>query len=198
MKVIGLTGSLGAGKSTVARMFGVLGASVIDADQVARAVVAPRLPAWEDIIEEFGEEVLNCDSTLNRKRLAEIVFADPEKRERLNSITHPRIIEEITNMVERHRAEGTEVLLIEAALIAEKGGMGGLISALIVVTADEESQINRVVIDRGLSREEALLRLRAQMSGEEKAARATYVIDNSGSLQDTARQVQELWEELSG
>ncbi|MCH8029936.1 MAG: dephospho-CoA kinase [Candidatus Dadabacteria bacterium] len=198
MKVIGLTGSLGAGKSTVARMFGVLGASVIDADQVARAVVAPRLPAWEDIIEEFGEEVLNCDSTLNRKKLAEIVFADPEKRERLNSITHPRIIEEITNMVERHRAEGTEVLLIEAALIAEKGGMGGLISALIVVTADEESQINRVMIDRRLSREEALLRLRAQMSGEEKAARATYVIDNSGSLQDTARQVQELWEELSG
>jgi len=179
-------------------MFGVLGASVIDADQVARAVVAPRLPAWEDIIEEFGEEVLNCDSTLNRKKLAEIVFADLEKRERLNSITHPRIIEEITNMVERHRAKGTEVLLIEAALIAEKGGMGGLISALIVVTADEESQINRVIIDRRLSREEALLRLRAQMSGEEKATRATYVIDNSGSLQDTARQVQELWEELSG
>lgn len=188
---------MGAGKSTVARMFAVLGASVIDADQVARAVVAPRLPAWEDIIEEFGEEVLNCDSTLNRKKLAEIVFADAEKRERLNAITHPRIIEQIKEMVERHRAQGAGVVLIEAALIAEKEGMGGLISALIVVTADEESQISRVMSERGLLREEAELRLRAQMSGEEKAARATYLIDNSGSLEDTAQQVQELWEKLS-
>ncbi len=194
MKVIGLTGNIACGKSVVAGMFRELGASVIDADQVARLVVEPGQPAWKEIVERFGEGVLNPDGTINRRRLGEIVFRDAEKREELNRITHPRIIEKIRELIEEHRKEGARVVIVEATLIVEKGGMKPIIGDLIVVTADEETQIMRLTQRVGLSREEALLRIKSQMPVSEKVKHATYVIDNSGDLEKTREQVKRVWE----
>ena len=194
MKIVGLTGNIASGKSVVASMFRELGASIIDADQIARLVVEPGQPAWKEIVERFGEEVLNSDGTINRSRLGEIVFRDGEKREELNRITHPRIIEKIKELIEKHRKEGAEAVIVEAALIAERGGMKPIISDLIVVTADEETQISRLTQRVGLSREEALLRIKSQMPISEKVKHATYVIDNSGNLEETRDQVKKVWE----
>jgi dephospho-CoA kinase len=194
MKVIGLTGNIACGKSVVAGMFRELGASVIDADQVARLIVEPGQPAWKEIVERFGEGVLNPDGTINRRRLGEIVFRDAEKREELNRITHPRIIEKIRELIEEHRKEGVRVVIVEATLIVEKGGMKPIIGDLIVVTADEETQIMRLTQRVGLSREEALFRIKSQMPVSEKVKHATYVIDNSGDLEKTREQVKRVWE----
>lgn len=197
MKVIGLTGGVACGKSVVASMFRELGANIIDADQVARLVVKPGQPAWKEIVERFGEVVLNSDGTINRNQLGGIVFGDEEKREELNRITHPRIIGKIKELIEEHRNEGAGVVIVEAALIVEKGGMKPIISDLIVVTADEETQIKRLTQGVGLSREEALLRIKSQMPISEKIKHATHVIDNSGNLETTRNQVKEIWEKIS-
>jgi dephospho-CoA kinase len=194
MKVIGLTGNIGCGKSVVASMFRELGAVIIDADQVARLVVEPGQPAWKEIVERFGKEVLNPDGTINRSRLGEIVFRDEEKREELNRITHPRIIERIKEIIEKYRKEGAKIVIIEAALIVEKGGMKPIIDDLIVVTADEETQMRRLTQMVGLSQEDALLRIKSQMPTSEKIKHATYVIDNSGGLEETREQVKKVWE----
>jgi dephospho-CoA kinase len=196
MKVIGLTGNIACGKSVVARMFEELGAKIIDADRIARLVVEPGEPAWKEIVEKFGEGILNTDRTIDRNKLGEIVFNDDEKREELNRITHPRIIERIKERIEEYRGEKAKVVMIEAALIVEKGGMRPLINDLIVVTADEETQIKRLIERSGLSREEAFSRIRSQMPISEKVKHATYVIDNSGSLGHTRRQVEEIWERI--
>jgi dephospho-CoA kinase len=197
MKVIGLTGGVACGKSVVASMFRELGANIIDADQVARSVVKPGQPAWKEIVERFGEVVLNSDGTINRNQLGGIVFGDGEKREELNRITHPRIIGKIKELIEEHRNEGAGVVIVEAALIVEKGGMKPIISDLIVVTADEETQIKRLTQGVGLSREEALLRIKSQMPISEKIKHATHVIDNSGNLETTRNQVKEIWEKIN-
>ena len=196
MKVIGLTGNIGCGKSVVARMFEELGARVIDADRIARLVVDPGEPAWKEIVKTFGKEILNQDGTINRGRLGEIVFNDKEKRETLNGITHPRIIERIKELIEEAGRENVEVVIVEAALIVEKGGMKPLINDLIVVTADEKAQIRRLMGRDRFSREAALSRIRSQMPLSEKVGLATYVIDNSGTLEETRRQVEEVWKRI--
>jgi dephospho-CoA kinase len=197
MKVIGLTGNIGCGKSVVARMFEELGARVIDADLVARLVVEPGEPAWNEIVQTFGEAILNSDGTINRGKLGEIVFNDKEKREALNRITHPRIIERIKELIEEFRKENVEVVIVEAALIVEKGGVKPLINDLIVVTADEEAQIRRLIERNALSREEALSRIKSQMPLSEKVKYATYLIDNSGTLDETRKQVEEVWKRIN-
>lgn len=196
MRVIGLTGNIACGKSVVARMFEELGARIIDADLIARLVVEPGKPAWEEIVERFGRGVLNPDMTINRGRLGDIVFRDKEKREELNRITHPRIIERIKELIEEYEKNGVGVVIVEAALIVEKGGMKPLIKDLIVVTSDEETQIRRLMERSGLSREEALSRIRSQMPSSEKVKYATYVIDNSGTLEETKKQVEEVWRRI--
>jgi dephospho-CoA kinase len=197
MKVIGLTGNIACGKSVVARMLEELGAKVIDADQIARLVVEPGEPAWKEITEKFGKEVLNLDRTINRQKLGEIVFRDKEKREELNRITHPRIIGKIKEIIEGYRKEGVEVVVVEAALIVEKGGLRPIIGDLIVVIADEETQIGRLIERNGFSREEALSRIKSQMPISEKIKYATYVIDNSGTLEETRKQVEEVWKRIN-
>ncbi|MBI2487363.1 MAG: dephospho-CoA kinase [Deltaproteobacteria bacterium] len=196
MKVIGLTGNIGCGKSVVARMFEELGARVIDADRIARLVVEPGESAWKEIVQTFGEAILNSDGTINRSKLGEIVFNDKEKREALNRITHPRIVERIKEVIEDFRKENVEVVIVEAALIVEKGGMKPLINDLIVVTADEETQIRRLIERNALSREEALSRIKSQMPLSEKVKYATYVIDNSGTLDEMRKQVEEVWKRI--
>ena len=185
MKVIGITGNIASGKSTVARMFEALGARIIDADEIARIVVEPGEPAWKEIVGEFGKDILEPGGAIDRKRLGGIVFGDEARRKRLNEITHPRIMERIRGLVREYEKEKAPVVMIEAALIVEKGGLKDLIDALIVVTADEETQIRRLMEGKGYSREEAVSRLRAQMPAREKMIHGDYIIDNSGSLEDT-------------
>jgi dephospho-CoA kinase len=196
MKVIGLTGNIGCGKSVVAKMFEELGAKVIDADQIARMIVQPGEPAWKEIIEKFGKDILKDDGTIDRKKLGKIVFEDEGKREELNQITHPRIIGKIRELIEKYRRENQKVVVVEAALIVEKGGLSDIIDELIVVTSDEETQIKRLVEGRGLSKEEAISRIRSQMPVEEKVKHATYVIDNSGNLEETRKQVERIWKSI--
>lgn len=196
VKVIGITGNIASGKSSVARMFEELGARIIDADEIARTVVEPGEPAWKEIVLEFGEEILDPGGAINRKKLADIVFRDEARRNRLNDITHARIMERIRGLVRDYEKESAAVVMIEATLIVEKGGLKNLIDALIVVTADEEREIARLVEGKGYSREEAVSRLKAQMPAEEKIKHADYVIDNSGSLDDTRAQVEAVWEKI--
>jgi dephospho-CoA kinase len=196
VKVYGITGNIASGKSTVARMFEELGARIIDADDVARAVVEPHEPAWKEIADEFGNEVLNPDGRINRKKLADIVFRDEARRGRLNDITHPRIKERISQLLREYEKGGASLAMVEATLIVERGGLRSLIDGLIVVTADEETQIERLLKEKDYTREEAVSRLRAQMPAVEKARHGDYVIDNSGSLEDTRRRVKEVWEAI--
>lgn len=196
MKLIGLTGNIACGKSTVARIFEGLGAKIIDADEIARSIVEPGKPAWREIVETFGNEVLNPDNTVNRKKLGEIIFNDEDKRKALNGITHPRIIGRVRELVEIYGKENTPVVIIEAALIVEKGGLKDLIDSLIVVTADEESQMKRLIERSGYTREEALSRIKSQMPSLEKVKHADYVIENSGTMENAEVQVKALWEKF--
>lgn len=196
MKVIGITGNIASGKSSAARMFEELGARIIDADEIARKVVEPGEPAWKESVQEFGKEILEPDGAINRKKLADIVFRDEGRRKRLNEITHPRIKDKIIGLLNEYKKEGATVVMIEATLIVERGGLMDLIDGLIVVTADEEKQIERLVQGKGYTREEAVSRLRAQMPAEEKVKHADYVIDNSGSPGDTRIQVKAVWEKI--
>lgn len=177
-------------------MFEELGARIIDADDVARAVVEPGEPAWKDIADEFGKEVLEPGGRINRKKLAEIVFSDEARRGKLNDITHPRIKERIKGLLREYEKGGAQVVMIEATLIVERGGLRSLIDGLIVVTADEETQIERLVREKGYTRDEAVSRLGAQMPAGEKVKYGDYVIDNSGPLEDTRRRVNEVWEAI--
>ena len=196
MKVVGLTGNIASGKTEVAKIFKELGAKIIDADQIAREIVKPGEVAWKDICDEFGEEILNSDCRINRVKLGEIVFNDKEKRERLNNITHPRIIERIKGLIKKYKRDNVKVVVIEAALIVEKGGLRNTIDELVVVTADEEGQIKRIIKRDDLKREDAISRLNSQMPVSEKVKHATYVIDNSRNLKETRKQVEEVWEKL--
>ena len=198
MKVLGLTGNIASGKSLVATMFEELGARVIDVDDIARMIVEPDQPAWNEIVGGFGDVILNQDKTINRKKLGDIIFNDKEKREILNNITHPRIMAIVRNKVEEYRNQNVELTIIEAALIVEKGGLKDLIEKLIVVTSDKSSQIERLADRDGFSREEAMSRINSQMPADEKVRFADYIIDNSGSRYETNVQVQKIWEELTG
>ncbi len=194
-RVIGLTGGIGSGKSTVAAMLAQLGAEVIDADQVAREVVKPGLPGFEDIVREFGREVLQPDGTLDRKRLGARVFADPGARRRLEAITHPRIAAETVRRVTEAGARGIEIVIYEATLLVENK-IHETLDGLIVVTAAPSEQIARVAARDGLSRAEVEQRMAAQLPMEKKLAVADWVIHNDGALAETRRQVEALWRTL--
>ncbi len=196
MKVVGLTGNIASGKTEVAKIFKDLGAKIIDADQIAREIVKPGEIAWEEIRREFGDEILNSDRTINRLKLGEIVFKDNEERDRINKITHPRIIERMKELIKKYKKDNVKVVIIEAALIVERGGLKDTIDGLIVITADEETQIKRIIKRDELKRDEAISRINSQMPIAEKVKHATYVIDNSGTLSETRKQVEEVWEKL--
>ena len=197
MKVLGLTGNIASGKSTVARMLEGMGARIIDADQIAREVVEPEKPAWVDIVKKFGPGILSPDGTIDRQRLGEIVFGDESQRRLLMDITHPRIKEAVRERLAEYKEENAPVVVVEAALIVEKGGLREFLDGLIVVTADEESQIERLAKRSGHTREEALARISSQMPAGEKALHADYLIDNSGTEEETEALVRKLWEEIS-
>jgi dephospho-CoA kinase len=185
MKIIGLTGGIASGKSTVSRALQDLGAIIIDADEVAHAIIEPGKPAWEDIVEHFGLGVLNPDQTIDREKLGAIVFNDPARLQVLNQITHPRVGEQFKQMIKNIKSQQSDaVLFIEVPLLYETH-MDRICDEVWVVWVDEETQIQRLMKRDGLSREDALKRIDAQMSLDEKAKRADVVIDNRFSIEET-------------
>ncbi|SMB99112.1 dephospho-CoA kinase [Thermanaeromonas toyohensis ToBE] len=198
MIVIGLTGGIGAGKSTVARFLKELGAKVIDADVVARKVVEPGKPAWEEIRDIFGPQYLNPDGTINRRALGNLIFNDAQARAKLNAITHPQIKAEILKEIERYRGEEPKgVVVIEAPLLLE-ARMEDMVDEIWVVTAPEEVRLQRLMERDNLSQEEALKRIRAQLPEEIRVKYATRIINTRGNLEATRAAVRAAWEELRG
>jgi len=197
MKIIGLTGGIGSGKSTVAKIFSKLGADVIDADEIAREIVEPGKITWKRLLSEFGKEMLNDDETLNRSLLAKVVFEDKTKRARLNSIMHPRIQEEIISRIDKYRsANEARVVIIEAALLVERKGLLKLLDKLIVVSVDGKSRISRIKKRDNLSSEEILSRVRSQISDDQKIKLADFIVDNTGSIERTELQVKKIWKTI--
>jgi dephospho-CoA kinase len=192
----GLTGGIATGKSTVSAMFAHLGARVIDADLLAREVVAPGQPAHAAIVKEFGPEVLQSDGYLDRKRLGAIVFADAERRKRLEAITHPAIRQRqarILSVFEEEAFEG--VVIWDVALLFETGGDAAM-DKIVVAYADEATELERLMARDGIGEAAARARIQSQMPVAEKAKRAHYVIDNSGTRAATQAQVRQVFQAL--
>ena len=193
---VGLTGSIGVGKSFVASVFVELGCHVVDADQTAREVVIPGTPGLKALTEVFGEEILNPDGTLDRKQLGAVVFNDESQRQRLNHILHPFIIvrqDEIMNAWEAEDPDG--IGIIDAALMIESGGYKRF-DKLIVVHCRPEVQLERLMLRDKLSRDEALRRINSQMSQEEKQKFAHYLIDTSDGFEITRSRSVEIYNQL--
>lgn len=193
--VIGLTGGIATGKSTVARMFEKLGAVVVSADEAARRVVEPGEPALQEIREAFGDEVLAPDGTLDRRALGDIVFADEEARRRLEAITHPRIRQQTKAEIDAAAEQGRTVIA-EIPLLFESDGARAMVDKTIVVYVDEKTQEERLMVRDGWSRDQARARMASQLPLAKKAAMADWVIDNGGSLEETKNQVEDLWRKL--
>jgi len=182
---VGMTGSIGVGKSFVASVFVELGCHVLDADQTAREVVMPGTPGLKALTEAFGEEILNTDGTLDRKQLGAVIFADQSKREQLNHILHPFIIarqDEIMNAWEAEDPDG--IGIVDAALMIESGGYKRF-DKLIVVHCRPDVQLERLMLRDKLSRDEALRRINSQMPQDEKQKYADYLIDTSDGFELT-------------
>jgi dephospho-CoA kinase len=193
---VGLTGSIGVGKSFVASVLAELGCHVLDADQTAREVVAPNSAGLHAVVEAFGADVVQDDETLDRKRLGALVFADEEKRQRLNSILHPYIIaaqDEQLRTWETMDPHGIGV--IDAALMIESGGYERF-DKVIVVYCDPDVQLQRVMVRNGFSRGEAAKRIGAQLSQEEKKKVADYLIDTSQGFEATRKRTEEVYRQL--
>jgi dephospho-CoA kinase len=195
LKIVGLTGGIGTGKSTVAKMFVKRGAKLIDADLVAREVVNPEKPAYLDILKEFGEKVLLPDKTINREALGDIVFNDEEKRNKLNTFTHPRIGEEMVGLIQKYTKEGAEITIIDAALLFESKATSW-IKPVIVVIADMDIKTERICNRDALCVEDVQKRMDSQWSDEKRAKLADYVIDNSTDLESLEEQAEEIWQKL--
>jgi len=194
--LIGVTGGIATGKSVVAAMLEELGAPLIDFDLLARRVVEPERPAWRDIVAYFGEQAIKRDRTLDREWVAEIVFADREKRRMLESFTHPRIREEFVAEVRLIRREDPNAIIQAVVPLLIESDLQSVFDHVVVVYTPPDVQIQRLVDRDGLDREAAEARLRAQIPIDDKIEHADSVIDNSGSLENTSRQVEELWQRL--
>jgi len=197
MRVFGLTGNIGSGKSTVAAMLREAGIPVLDADRISREVTAPGGRAYDAVVQAFGGGIVRDDGSIDRKRLGEIVFSDPSLRARLEAITHPAILEAMKGAIAVIEREGHRAAVVEATLIHESGKKG-MVEAVISVTCDRETAISRLAARDGMSRRQAEARLRAQMDADRKAGASEYVIDNSGTIGETRRQVERLARTLLG
>ena len=190
LKVFGLTGGIGSGKSTVAQLFAARGVPVVDADALAREVVVPGAPAHAEVAAAWPEAIA-ADGTIDRKRLGDVIFADPAARARLEAILHPRIAAAAAARLAALASEGHQLALYEATLLVESGRWRDF-DGLIVVTASTETQISRAMARDGLSRAQAEARVRAQLPTQEKVRVATHVIDNDGARAATEVQVEAL------
>jgi dephospho-CoA kinase len=190
---VGLTGGIGAGKSEVSKRLAAQGAVVIDADLIAREVVAPGTDGLAEIVAAFGPGILTPDGALDRVGLGDIVFADPDKLAGLNAIVHPRVG---MRMGELEDSAGPGAVVVHDVPLIAENGLAGAYDLVVVIDVQPRVQLDRLVRQRGMSREQAEARMAAQASREERLAIATIVVDNSGSLAELDRQAGELWAEL--
>ena len=190
---VGLTGGIGAGKSEVSRRLQSHGAIVIDADQVAREVVAPGTAGLAEVVAAFGEAVLAADGSLDRERLGEMVFADPSLRAKLNDIVHPLVGR---RMQELEQAAGKAAIVVHDIPLLAENHLAGHFDEIVVEDVPPRVQAERLAKERGMTPEQAEARMRAQATREERLAVATIVVDNSGSLAELDRETGDLWAEL--
>lgn len=195
-RIVGLTGGIASGKSTVSAIFRELGAFVIDADEVARDVVRPGSEGLNEIVARFGKTVLREDGSLDREALGKVVFSDAAARQDLNMITHPRIGMEMMARAAQAGAEGHPFVIYDAALIVENG-LHHALQGLIVVACRPETQLQRIMSRDGLSETDARARIEAQLPLAQKIAVATWVIQNDGKLEDTRAQAEHIYAELT-
>jgi dephospho-CoA kinase len=192
MLVIGLTGSIGTGKSEAARQMETLGATLISADQVGHEAYTPNTEAWEKVVAAFGDSILGEDGEIDRRKLGAIVFSDAEHLTKLNEIMHPRMARMVADKIEILRTQGVEVVVVEAALLFE-AGWDSLVEEVWVTDSPEQMVIERLKNRNGLSEEEARKRISSQMDRAERLAKADCVIDNSGDMAGLGKAVKELW-----
>ena len=195
MILVGLTGGIGSGKSTVARLLAERGAVVVDADELAREALRPGTRTFEQVWALFGDEVVTADGELDRAAIAAIVFGDEKKRRALESITHPEVFRLLAEAVEWHR-DSDNVVVFDAPLIIETG-FHEACDVVVVVTASEETRIERLRRDRGMSQAEASVRMASQVGAEVREAAADVIIDNDGDLPALERQIDQLWANLA-
>ena len=196
MLIVGLTGGVASGKSTVSNILREEGAYLIDADQIARDLVQPHTPVWRELIKTFGKDILQQDGSIHRKRLATIVFSDREKRDQLNQLLHPRIQEEMQRRVRAiGQSDPDAIVVIDAALLVETGAHRDM-DQLIVVQATEAQQVERLRGREGMDLEEAKRIVSAQMPLGEKLKVADFVIGNEGAIEETRRKAKEVFQEL--
>ncbi len=196
MLVLGLTGNIGCGKSSVSTIFMENNIKVVDADIVARQIFDDK-NLLNEVFSTFGESIKNQDGSLNRRALGNIVFNDDEKLILLNNLTHPKIKQKILSKVEEYKNQGEKIVVIDAALLIEDDYIP-YIQKLILITCRKEIQINRIIARDNCTKEEAISRINSQMSQEEKAKFADYIIDNSNSFEELQKKVLELISVLQG
>lgn len=195
MQLIGLTGGIASGKSTVAKILEQLGAAVVNADALAREVVEPGRDAWKEIVDAFGAEVLQPDQSVDRQKLRAIIFNNPEARKKLESIIHPRVRTLAEERIRQHAAAGYEVVVYEVPLLFE-GNLQDLLRPVILVACDIDTQRRRLQQRDRLDAATAQKQIDAQMSLEKKRRLADYIIENDGGMDDLERQVRAVLEKI--
>ena len=193
MLVIGLTGSIGTGKSEVARLLVAHGAALINADEVGHDAYTPNSEIWREVVANFGDAILRPSGEIDRKKLGGIVFSDPDKLTQLNRIMHPRMARMVKERIQSLEAEGVRVVVVEAALLFE-AGWDSLVDEVWVTDSPTESVVQRLQARNGLSEEEIHKRMDSQMSSVERNSRADQVLDNSGNVELLEETVQVLWD----
>ncbi len=195
-KVIGLTGGIGSGKSTIARYLGKLGAAVIDTDKLAHEVYEPGTRAWQEIVDEFGKSILNAEGQIDRAGLGHLVFKDHLALKRLNEITHPLVLDATRELIKKYRKQALPVVVIEVPLLVEAGWMG-LFDEVWVATTSNTKVIKRLQKQRCLSEQEILQRIQARLPETELIKNADVVISNEGSLAQLKKTIEGLWARLA-
>lgn len=193
--IVGLTGGIATGKSTVANIFKTLGAIIIDADIIARKVVQPATSVWQAIVDSFGQEILNADLSINRERLADLVFNKSFLRQKLNEITHPEIRDRIEKEISTF-TPSEKIIIIDAPLLIE-AQMTCLVDKLFVVYVSDQIQIERLMKRNNLNEQEAKNRIHAQIPFEERLKLADIVIDNNGTIEELREKIKQIWEVIS-
>jgi len=195
MKIIGLTGGIGSGKSTVSKFLAHLGAVVIDADKVGHEVFKPSTKAWQEVVDAFGQGIISADGTIDRRKLGEIVFSNPGARAKLNQIMHPLIYEQVKSRMEEYGRKGVAIIIVEAPLLLEVGWKS-LVDEVWVTSASEATVIKRLKEQKGLSETQSLARIRTQLTDEERIRQADVVIDTDCALDELKERIEALWRKL--
>jgi dephospho-CoA kinase len=195
MKVIGLTGGIGSGKSTVSQFLTELGAVVIDADKVGHEALKPGTELWREVVAAFGRQTLTPDGDIDREKLGEVAFSNPDSLVRLNRIMHPRLYEVVKAQIEECRRQGTGVVVLEAPLLIE-AGWTSLVDKIWVTVASEATVLRRLQERTGLSEPESLARIRSQLASTERVRYADVTIDTDGELDELRARVEKLWRKL--